>query len=128
MQRGDAFMVDKNVEITVPKYGHILKWIREEKKYKREQIAERAGISIRYLTAIENEENQPGYRVLYKLVHSLGISADQIFYQNESEDDDANEMKRLYMECNERDKALIRALINTTSSNYINVFLKQSVT
>ena len=111
-------MAKEYEEIKVPKYGHILKRIREDKKYTRAQIAERAGISVRYLTAIENEQNQPSYDVLYKLVHSLGISADVIFYQNkDNEVDEANDIKRLYMECSDRDKILIKALINAALDN-----------
>ena len=62
-------------------FGHILKEIRQKNGYTREQVAERAGISTRYLSAIENEQREPSYDVLYRLFHSLGISADTIFYQ-----------------------------------------------
>lgn len=41
--------------------GEILKASRKAKNYTKEQVAERAKISIRYLTAIENEGRKPSY-------------------------------------------------------------------
>lgn len=96
------------------KFGHILKDIRLQKGYTRQQIAERADISIRYLSAIENEQREPSYDVLYRLFHSLGISADTIFYpdNNDLDNSDAEQIRRLYLECSERDRQIIRALID----------------
>lgn len=97
------------------KFGHILKEIRQNNDYTREQIAERAGISTRYLSAIENEQREPSYDVLYRLFHSLGISADTIFYPDENiaDNSDAEQIKRLYSECSERDKRIIKKLLDT---------------
>lgn len=95
-------------------FGHILKDIRLDKGYTRQQLAERADISIRYLSSIENEQRKPSYDVLYRLFHSLGISADTIFYPNEchSDNSEAERIKRLYLECSERDRILIKTLID----------------
>lgn len=65
----------KNKEQIVNIVGRNLKQARLDKKYTREQLAERTEISVRYLTAIENETRRPGLEVLYRLIHSLGISA-----------------------------------------------------
>lgn len=96
-------------------FGYILKDIRVKKGYTREQIAERAGISTRYLSAIENEQREPSYDVLYRLFHSLGISADTIFYpdSDRADNSEAEQVKRLYMECSERDRHIIRALLDS---------------
>jgi len=100
-------------------FGHILKEIRQKNGYTREQVAERAGISTRYLSAIENEQREPSYDVLYRLFHSLGISADTIFYPNENKADnsDAEQIKRLYLECSDRDKRIIKNLLDTMLDN-----------
>lgn len=100
-------------------FGHILKDIRTKKGYTREQLAERASISTRYLSAIENEQREPSYDVLYRLIHSLGISADTIFYPNTdtANNSDAEQVKRLYMECSERDRLIIRALLDSMLDN-----------
>ena len=52
-------------------FGRTLKDIRTKRGYTREQLAERVGISTRYLSAIENEQREPSYNVLYHLFHSL---------------------------------------------------------
>lgn len=57
--------------------GEILK---KAKNYTKEQVAKHAKISIRYLTAIENEGRKPSYDVLCRLIRCIGISADLIFY------------------------------------------------
>ena len=100
-------------------FGHILKDIRTKKGYTREQLSERAGISTRYLSAIENEQREPSYDVLYRLFHSLGISADTIFYpdSNSADNSEAEQVKRLYMECSERDRLIVRAMLDSMLDN-----------
>ena len=101
------------------KFGRILKEIRLQNGYTREQFAERVGISTRYLSAIENEQREPSYDVLYRLFHGLGISADTIFYPNENKADnsDAEQIKRLYLECSERDRKIIKNILDTMLDN-----------
>lgn len=100
-------------------FGHILKEIRMKKGYTREQLAERAGISTRYLSAIENEQREPSYDVLYRLIHSLGISADTIFYPDSTgvDNSEAEQVKRLYMECSKRDRLIVRAILDSMLDN-----------
>ncbi len=43
----------------------------------QEALAERAGISCRYLIAIENEGRIPKLPAVYRLIHSMHISADR---------------------------------------------------
>ena len=101
------------------KFGHILKEIRQKNGYTREQFSERIGIITRYLSAIENEQREPSYDVLYRIFHGLGISADTIFYPNKSETDNSNaeQIKRLYLECSERDKKIIKNMLDTMLDN-----------
>lgn len=96
-------------------FGRTLKDIRTKRGYTREQLAERVGISTRYLSAIENEQREPSYNVLYHLFHSLGISADTIFYSHteNTNNSDAEQVKRLYMECSERDRLIVRTLLDS---------------
>ena len=95
------------------KLGEILKRARIEKDYSRDQLAERAGISTRYLTAIENENRKPKFDVLYRLIRSLGISADYIFYSETAEtENDCTQLVRLIQQCDVRDRKLVAALVN----------------
>lgn len=98
--------------------GVILKEAREAKNFTREQIAERAKISIRYLTAIENEGRKPSYNVLYRLLRCIGISADLIFYPDmEKADTDGAQLVRLIQQCGVRDRKLVLALVNHMIDN-----------
>ena len=113
-------MLDKEELQGAPgNFGHILKEIRVQKGYTRQQMAERADISVRYLSAIENEQREPSYDVLYRIFHSLGISADTIFYpeENKADNSDAEQVKRLYLECSDRDKKIIKKLLDSMLDN-----------
>lgn len=109
-------MVEKREEI-LKRLGNTLKSLRLKHKYSREQMSERAGISTRYLTAIENEQKRPKFEILYSLIRALGESADKIFYPELETDDDAENIKRLYLQCSERDRKLVRNLLDSILDN-----------
>ena len=91
--------------------GVILKDAREAMNYTRELIADRANISVRYLTAIENEGRKPSYKVLYRLIRSIGISADLVFYPEEQKaDTDYAQIVRLIQQCDVRDRKVVLAV------------------
>ena len=58
---------------------------RERLGYSREQIAERAHISPRYLAAIELGEKIPKADVMVRIIRAMGASADAIFYGPQQE-------------------------------------------
>jgi transcriptional regulator with XRE-family HTH domain len=60
--------------------GSILRNAREAKGLTQASLAEQIDVSIRTIVAIENNQRNPTYDVLFRLVRTLGISADQIFY------------------------------------------------
>lgn len=96
-----------------PSLGDVIRQARTEKDLTREQLAERVGISPRYLASIENNARIPKYGVLYKLIRNLGISADRIFYSDQPlADEEPNQLARLISQCSERDQKLILALVN----------------
>lgn len=96
-----------------PLLGDVIKQARIEKKLSRDQLAERAGISSRYLASIENNVRIPRYVVVYSLIRNLGISADRVFYADMPlKDEDTDQLGRLINQCSERDQALILALVN----------------
>lgn len=61
-------------------FGLAIKNARLDCGLTQEALAERAGISCRYLIAMENEGRIPKLPAVYRLIHSLHISADLIFY------------------------------------------------
>ena len=77
---------------------------RERLGYSREQIAERAHISPRYLAAIELGEKIPKADVMVRIIRAMGASADAIFYGPQQEVE--NESKHLA-------RMLIAAIVDT---------------
>lgn len=106
-------VVEKGVTI-----GRYLKEARVKRGYVREQVAERANIGVRYLTAIENEEKKPRIDVLFRIIRALGISADKLVYPERYADiEEAERLLNLFYTCTRQEKKLIAALIDTTIDN-----------
>ncbi len=106
-----------NKENALKHLGPILKSIRKEKGYSREKFAERIGITPRHLTAIENEERKPSCEILYAIIRSLGVSADRFLFPENLNNDEAEEIKNLYMQCSKRDKEILHNIIDTMLDN-----------
>ena len=104
-------------EKIVTNLGYILKQARLNRGYTREQLSERTGISVRYLTAIENEQKRPSYDVLYLMLHNLGISADCIFYPEKLDETEEQHLLRLFQQCSDRDRKIIRDIIDSMLDN-----------
>ncbi|TCX48911.1 helix-turn-helix transcriptional regulator [Dehalobacter sp. 14DCB1] len=100
------------------KLGDIIKAARKHKNLTRDQLAERVGITSRYLMAIENENHKPSYNLLFHLVRELGISADTIFFpENIVMNTELEQLTRLLRLCDERDlkiaTATVKALLDS---------------
>ena len=90
----------KKKQQTVYSFGTSLRRAREKREYTREQIAERAGISPRFVSAIENDRRKPSLDVLMRLVHAIGTSFDEVLMpQTISEEYTADRIKRLITQC-----------------------------
>jgi transcriptional regulator with XRE-family HTH domain len=100
------------------KLGSILKTARKNNNLTREQLAEKLGITSRYLMSVENENKKPSYSLLFRLIRELGISADAIFFpENEHTNAEIEHLTHLLGLCDERDlkviKATVKALVDT---------------
>ena len=98
--------------------GAIIKSARQKADITMEKMAERVGITERYLYRIENEGQKPSYDVLIKLVRELAIDPRLIAYPELDEtENEAGEILRMLCTCDKRSlkvvKATIRALIDT---------------
>ena len=108
--------MSENVTVSL---GDIIKEARLKANLKNEELAERLGISVRYLYRIENEDKKPSFDILYNLIRELSISPDTIFYpENASIDAEVEDLIRRLYKCDDRSieviKATANALINTT--------------
>ena len=100
--------------------GKIIKSARQRSELTMEELAERIGITERYLYRIENEGKKPSYDILYKFIRELSISPDLIFYpEKPSKESEVENLIRMLYNCDERSlevvKATAKALIGTAS-------------
>ena len=98
-------------------FGASLRNAREKRNYRREQIAERAEISPRFLAAIESGRRKPSLDVLIRLVNAIGASFDEILAPQMITDSEiVDRIRRLVPQCSQRDQELLLALIDITTS------------
>ena len=100
--------------------SNVIKTAREKADITIEALAKKTGITERYLYRIENEGKKPSYEVLYKLIRTLNISPDLIFYpEKSSADTEAEDLIRLLYNCDDRSlevvKATAKALLDTAT-------------
>jgi len=60
--------------------GRLIKNARLEAGLTQDNLATQVGVTPRYIMAIENENKYPSIQVLSKIICTLKISADTIFY------------------------------------------------
>ena len=60
--------------------GRVLRSARETKGLTQAALAEKAGVALRTIIALENDQRYPTYEVFYKVIRVLDISADHIFW------------------------------------------------
>ena len=100
--------------------GEVIKSARLAVDITMEVLADRIGITERYLFRIENEGKKPSYDVLKKLIRELAIPSDLIFYpERPFQDSEVENLLRMLCNCDERSvevvKATAKALIGTSS-------------
>ena len=90
--------------------GNVIKEAREKAKLTIEVLAEKVGVSVRYIYRIENEGNKPSFDVLYKLIRELSIPPELIFYpEKPSKDSEIENLLRILSDCDERALAVVKA-------------------
>ncbi|MCI9071954.1 MAG: helix-turn-helix transcriptional regulator [Lachnospiraceae bacterium] len=95
-------------------FGLAIKKVRIDCGLTQEVLAERAGISCRYLIAIENEGRIPKLPIVYRLIYAMHISADRIFYpEQSSEDSERAQLIHMLEACSDRD---IHILLTTAKA------------
>ena len=100
--------------------GNVVKEAREKAKMTKEVLAEKVGVSVRYIYRIENEGKKPSFEVLYKLIRELSIPPELIFYpEKPSKDSEIENLLRMLSVCDERSlevvKVTVKALIENNS-------------
>ena len=100
-------------------FGQTIKDARLAAGLTQDVLAEQTGITTRYIMAIENESKLPRVKVLFKLIRTLKISADTIFYPEIQHADKEKEhiLHNLY--------AFIKCLAKEKSSVFHTILLFQ---
>lgn len=92
--------------------GEIIKSARQKADITMELLADKVGITERYLYRIENEGKKPSFDVLYKLIRELSILPDLIFYpEKPSKDSEVENLVRMLYNCDERSMSIIKATV-----------------
>lgn len=100
--------------------GGVIKSARKREEMTIEYLAERVGVSERYIYRIENNGSKPSFEILYRIIRELRINPDLIFYpEKPSKDSEIENFIRMLADCDERSvevvKATAKALIETSS-------------
>ena len=85
--------------------GEIIKNARIKADMTVEILANKVGVTERFIYRIENEGKKPSYEILYKLIRELAIVPDQIFFPEKQVEE--SEMESLIRIKNRRYKQTV---------------------
>ncbi|QIB68333.1 DNA-binding XRE family transcriptional regulator [Muricomes intestini] len=98
-------------------FGQIVKDARHRADMTQDALAEQAGVTTRYIMAIENENKHPSMPVLFKIIRILKISTDTIFYPEiQHTDREKEQLMHMIQLCSEKEikiaAATVKALLD----------------
>ena len=95
--------------------GEVIQAGRARMRLTRDELAELVDLSPRYILSIENEKKKPAFHTLCKLIRTLGIRADDIFYPGLAADENTSVQRlvRMLSQCDEREIKAVTALVET---------------
>ena len=98
--------------------GPMIKEARIKAELTQDELAERLGVTTRYIMAIENEGKCPALDVWFRLVRALHASADAIVYPEEKATRNEDEQLILMIKMlNSRDKEIVKATVQAMLDN-----------
>ena len=104
--------IDKPQKLDISYMGPIFKEYREKAERTQEEVAEKVGITTRFLMALENGNRRPSIDVLLHLADALNIPGDVLLHpQLQTIDSEDEQLIRMMMRLNARDKKVLRAAI-----------------
>ena len=99
--------------------GFRLKQARTEQKLTYEELAEKSGVSSRYIKEIENHGNIPSIEKLGQLIRALHISADPFFYPAAPSDNLDYQRLQVYLsQCTDDQITTILAIVEAYLRTY----------
>lgn len=101
------------------KMGLYFKKARTDQKLTYEELAEMSGISSRYLKEIENRGNVPSFDKIKKLICTLNISSDPLFYEeNHTDNLDYKRLQMYLSKCSADQITTILAIVEAYLRTY----------
>lgn len=58
--------------------GHEIKKARIDKDWKQKDLVVATGLSQKYVSAIENDQADPSFRIVKRIARALGVSLDHL--------------------------------------------------
>lgn len=103
-------------------YGKAIRKARKSNGLTIDQLAQKVGVSERYIQKIENEDSKPSFEVLSRIVKILSLDANMLFYQIYDDSNfDMNIVIKKIQECNQYEfnviKATLLALMEKENTN-----------
>ena len=101
-------------------YWLFIKTARQHSGFTIEELAERGGVTDRYIYRIKSEGQRPSYDVLYKLIRELSIDPNLISYPEKPvRDSQIEDLIRMLYRCDECAIAIITATIKVSLDSQI---------
>ena len=98
--------------------GPLIKIARLDAKLTQDELAERIGVTPRYIMAIENEGKCPALDVWFRLIRTLHISADAIVYpENVTTKDDDEQLFLMIRMLDRKNKKITKAAVQAMLDN-----------
>lgn len=98
--------------------GPMIKSARITAQMTQDELAERIGVTTRYIMAIENEQKWPALDNWFRIIRALHTSADTIVYPEERAERDADEQLFLMIRMlNSRDKEVVKITLQAMLDN-----------
>lgn len=92
--------------------GATIRDARNSLELTQEHLAQRLGISKRYIIMLECSRKKPSYQLLCRIIRELNIMPDLIFYpEKPSKDSRIEDLVRMLHNCDERSMKIIRATV-----------------
>lgn len=94
------------------KLSDVIKATRQQADITVEMLAERIGVTERYLYRIENENRKPSYDILFRMVRELNLPPNLVFYPEKTAwDSDLESIVCMLYSCDERSMAIIKETV-----------------
>lgn len=94
-------------------FGELEKEFRERAKITVDALAERVGITDRYVYRIESGAQTPSFDTMCKIVQTLSIPGDLVFYPRDkvTNDLDVEEITHMLYRCDEHSLKIVKAVL-----------------